>query len=384
MIITVLLALSLQTTPAFDENTPTSELTSLAESGNTEAQVELSMRLYFLLMERGNSSDVAIIAEEALYWAEQAAENGDSSMLNQLGIFAQSGIGQPVDFETAESYYRQAAGAGERQASINMALMFSEDRNPDNDIEAFAILESVHSDEDGAEIGVRQLAAGAMGAMLTYDLGGIEQDYDHALELLVFAGQSETASPQTLFLIGRYHETGVGGANGGESTALEYFERAAQAGHGRASWKAGMQHLNGWGTQVDEEEAFVWIRRAAELGDEQGMISTAVMYALGQGVDIDYAMSRYWYGIVASFGNAHAIRAVGMMDVIGQGGPINLPLGIGLLELARDAGDANAGLLLNQLDRPDTAEFYETVRQEQANWLAESNLTVGDIYGDQR
>lgn len=384
MILTAILAFALQTGPVFDENTSISELTSLAESEIVEAQAELSMRLYFQLMEQGNGPDSAILAEETLYWAEQAAENGDASMLNQLGILAQSGVAQPVDYVRAESFYRRAIEAGDRPAIINMALMFSEDGNPENDVEAFGLLEPIYTNESPAEPAVRRVAAAALGALLTYGLGEVEQDYDRAFALLSFADQGEEAGPQTLFLIGRYHETGVGGAEGGEATALRYFERAAQSGHGRAAWKAGMQHLNGWGTEVDQAAAFYWIRHAAELNDERGIISTAVMYALGQGVAIDYAQSRYWYDQAASFGNAHAIRAIGMMDVVGQGGPVNLPLGTALLEMAREAGDQNAMTLLEQFEIPDDASFRLSVRESRANWLAERNLTEDDIYGGQQ
>lgn len=385
MLLASILSLALQATPAFDENTPVSELTSLAEGGNAEAQEELGMRLHIEWMESGNNPDdqaSQILLDEARYWLEQAAEADRPAALNTLGTVYNQALGVEYDPVRAENLFRRAVAAGDDAAIINLAAMQIHDEDPSNNLEAVEALEGFLTTDELPEL--ERLASGFLGLAYTFGGGEVEQDYERGFDLLELADSTGEAHSGVLFMLGRYHETGVGGANGGESASLEYFERAGLAGHGHAAWKAGMQHLNGWGTQVNEAEAFRWVQRAAELGDDQGMISTAVMFAMGQGVGIDFAQSRYWYDQAASLGNVHAMRSIGMMDVVGQGGPVNMPLGIALLEMAAETGDRNAAILLQQFERPDTPGFRDSVRQAGEAWMAQRGLAESDLYGGQQ
>ncbi len=384
MLLAAILALALQSTPAFDENTPTAELTTLAEGGNIEAQSELGLRLQLEWLNNGGDpqdESGLILLEQARYWLERAAEADDAMALNSLGTMYNQGMGVEYDPVRAESLFRRAIAAGDLAAVVNLASIQIYDDDPSNNQEAVDSLEALLATGNAAQLEL--VASGFLGLAYTFAGGDVVQDYERGLELLEYADSTGEANPGVLFMLGRYHETGAGGADGGEAVSLEYFERAGRNGNGFAAWKAGMQHLNGWGTEVNQPEAFRWVRMAAELGDDQGMISTAVMYALGQGTDIDYGQSRYWYEQAASLGNVHAMRAIGMMDVIGQGGPVDLPRGVALLEMAASHGDRNAIMLLEQFDQPETPEFRESVRAAGEAWMSRHGLTDADLYGGQ-
>lgn len=294
MLLASILSLALQATPAFDENTPVSELTSLAEDGNAEAQEELGMRLHIEWMESGNDPDDQashILLDEARYWLELAAEAERPAALNTLGTVYNQALGVEYDPVRAEGLFRRAIAAGDNAAIVNLAGMQIHDEDPSNNLEAVEALEGFLTAGELPEL--ERLASGILGMAYTFGGGDVLQDYERGLDLLERADSTGEAHAGVLFMLGRYHETGLGGADGGEAASLGYFERAGQAGNGYAAWRAGMQHLNGWGTRVDEAEAFRWVQHAAELGDDQGMISAAVMYAMGQGVGIDYARSRF-------------------------------------------------------------------------------------------
>jgi len=49
--------------------------------------------------------------------------------------------------------------------------------------------------------------------------------------------------------------------------ALEWFEKAAKAGHSEAMCNLAYMYHHGQGTDKDELKAAVWLQRAAELGN---------------------------------------------------------------------------------------------------------------------
>lgn len=382
MLTTLLLALALiQSDPAVLADASDAELLSLAENGDSDAQVEWAIRLqnqWLNSSQDPSDAGAAALISEARYWTGQAAEAGNPVALNLLGIQASNGFGRPIDRTEAITHFRRAHEAGDEAATLNLAahlLNFGEETDAP---EAVALLEAyLAGDHDPA---LEASARGTLGQALSYGFSGIPQDYERAFALLQAAHAAGDTDPQTAFMLARYHESGAGGAEQNPAIALDYFEEAGSRGHGFAAWRAGMMHLDGEGTPASETEALRWVRTSAESGHHQGMISLGVMYALGQGTDIDYAQARHWYGQAATLGSAHAMRALGGMEAFGQGGPDNPVRGIALLELARDAGDALAGQMLNQASPEISADMRTEIEAAKETWLDEHGLTRDDLF----
>lgn len=148
---------------------------------------------------------------------------------------------------------------------------------------------------------------------------------------------------------------------------------AAESGDPEAQWNLGMILLNGQGVAADEREAYRWVRASGEAGYKDGMISTAVMLAMGQGVARDPAAARDWYVRAArQHRSAHALRGLAGMLIMGDGGPADLNRGLAYLELAQEAGDANAAYLIGQVG-PAIAPQIDRSRVDalKAEWIAE-------------
>lgn len=156
-------------------------------------------------------------------------------------------------------------------------------------------------------------------------------------------------------------------------SAAEVRERAA-AGDADAQWQVGMDHLQGNGTPVDEQEAYRWVVRASEGGSIRGMISRGVMLALGQGVAQDEAAARTWYQRAAETGRpgwAHALRSLGAMLVVGQGGSADPPRGFAYLLVAAASRDQVAAGLLQEWRPQITPEIEREALRIAREWDAE-------------
>jgi TPR repeat protein len=148
----------------------------------------------------------------------------------------------------------------------------------------------------------------------------------------------------------------------------------AQDGDAVAQWYYGMYLLNGDGVDRDQQAAWTWVKRSAEGGFLNGQISAAVMLATGEGVAEDDVAAREWYRKASEHPSAHALRGLGVMMLTGEGGPVELLRGYAYLEMAREGGDRNAGLILDRVGAQLSADDRRTVDAIKADW----KRTFGD------
>ncbi|HEX7677375.1 MAG TPA: tetratricopeptide repeat protein [Thermoanaerobaculia bacterium] len=85
------------------------EITNRAETGATDAQIELADMFY-------NGEGVAQSYSRALYWYEQAAGAGVARAETQLGWMHTRGIGTKLDRSKAAIWFQKAASAGDARA----------------------------------------------------------------------------------------------------------------------------------------------------------------------------------------------------------------------------------------------------------------------------
>jgi TPR repeat protein len=85
--------------------------------------------------------------------------------------------------------------------------------------------------------------------------------------------------------------------------AFKLFHRAAEAGNVNSMFKLGMFLLKGRGVAENDSEAFSWLRKAANAGNAGGMTQLGIMYKQGKGVEKNNNEAINWFRKAASLGN---------------------------------------------------------------------------------
>jgi uncharacterized protein len=93
------------------------ELRLAAERGDPQAQSQLGWHYH-----SGEHKDFA----EALRWYHQAADQGEPSAFNRIGVCYANGEGVARNFEEAVKWYRQAAEKGDVKAQNNLGACYAE------------------------------------------------------------------------------------------------------------------------------------------------------------------------------------------------------------------------------------------------------------------
>jgi TonB family protein len=102
------------------------ELAAAARGGSAEAQLNVALAY--------DESPGAQNGGKAAEWYRQAAAQGSALAELQLGLFAETGIGQPVDYLAARNHYTAALAGGAPGAALRLALLqlegWGQPRNP--------------------------------------------------------------------------------------------------------------------------------------------------------------------------------------------------------------------------------------------------------------
>ncbi len=97
------------------------------------------------------------------------------------------------------------------------------------------------------------------------------------------------------------------GVDMNDEQALKWYGLAADQGQAEAQCNLAVMHANGWGVPQSNETAIKWYTLAAEQGVTQAQISLATMYRDGFGAEKDTVQARKWYAIAANLGDKNAI-----------------------------------------------------------------------------
>ncbi len=244
-LITVLIAtLTMAVTPAaVRAQTPpqaeaqTEEITN--SKRDAQQQFEQAMALH---------AGVGVIQnfEQARQLLTRAAAAGYVPAIHQLGLYARSGIGGPVDLELSLDLLSRAAQTGQPAYQFAYA-------------ETLAAMPEAQADFD-------TVAA-------TYEMAAAQGHGDAALALGVML-QNGDDIPQNL------------------AKAREYFELAAAQLNPKALNNLGTIYARGAGVAQDYERAARYFQQAADLGLAQGMANLSVLYENGFGVPLDEARAK--------------------------------------------------------------------------------------------
>ncbi len=96
--------------------------------------------------------------------------------------------------------------------------------------------------------------------------------------------------------------------------ACDWFERAAEHGHGDGALATATCFYLGRGRMQDMVQAQRWYLEAAKAGDVGAQYLVASMFETGLGVEVDARLARYWYDAAARNGDDAARAKVKAMD----------------------------------------------------------------------
>lgn len=146
------------------------------------------------------------------------------------------------------------------------------------------------------------MSAASSGADLKKGLAAYNSaDYDTAMAECLPLAEAGNAGAQ--FCVGRMYANGFG-VDMNDEQALKWYGLAAEQGHGEAAFSLGVMHANGWGVPMDDKAAFELYLRAAESGFAQAQATVATLYIHARGVDENLAEAYRWYVTAEKLGYA--------------------------------------------------------------------------------
>jgi hypothetical protein len=121
---------------------------------------------------------------------------------------------------------------------------------------------------------------------------------DYATALAEWQPLAEQGDAKGQFGLGLLYANGWG-VDLNDDEALKWYTLAAEQGHGEAAYNLGVMNANGWGVPQSDEEAFKWYSMAAERGFTTAQISLGKMYAIGFGAPLDPVQAHMWYNVAS-------------------------------------------------------------------------------------
>jgi TPR repeat protein len=96
------------------------------------------------------------------------------------------------------------------------------------------------------------------------------------------------------------------GVDMNDDQALKWYGLAADQGHAEAQCNLAVMHANGWGVPQSNEEALKWYTLSAEQGVVEAQVSIAKMHRDGFGTEKNLIQARKWFAVAADLGNVNA------------------------------------------------------------------------------
>lgn len=163
---------------------------------------------------------------------------------------------------------------------------------------AVALKEFSEAANQGNAVGKHLLAS------LYYQGHGVERDLKKAVSLFKEAAANY---PPSLANLAVMYSIGDG-VPVDQKAALQYGQRAAEAGDLQSQFNLAQAYRKGAGVPQDDEKAALWYRKAAEAGMPQAQNEYGLLFAQGQGVPLDYVQAFAWIDMPASAGDPQSVK----------------------------------------------------------------------------
>lgn len=272
------------TTTSHPQNPALRPLRQQAEAGNADAQFNLGIAWI-------NGSAGTVNYDQARYWWEKAAAQGQRIAQYNLGVLYDEGRGVSQDYRLAAQWYRKAAQQGFISAQYNLGNLYRDGKGvPQN---AYIARDW---QEKAAAQGDRD-AMYALGSLYRQGSLGISGDGQHALAFYWLEQAAMRGHPQAQAELAGLYARGEGVVRNPAIAAK--WQRAA------ATAQTGTENTDNSGlTAIEQTE------QAAMHGDTQAQIALANHYALGDGIARDVEAALKWWQVAAAQGSTDAMQAL--------------------------------------------------------------------------
>jgi len=159
-------------------------------------------------------------------------------------------------------------------------------------------------------------------------------------------------------------------SEGDYATALSEWRPLAEQGDRDGQFGLGLLYANGWGVELNDDEALKWYRLAVEQDHAEAAYNLAVMCANGWGVPQSDDEAFKWYSIAAEGGFTTAQISLGKMYAIGFGAPQDNVQAHRWYNIAAMLDDYNAEFERDELARMMSPENIAEAEELAAKWLA--------------
>ena len=272
------------TTTSHPQNPALRPLRQQAEAGNADAQFNLGIAWI-------NGSAGTVNYDQARYWWEKAAAQGQRIAQYNLGVLYDEGRGVSQDYRLAAQWYRKAAQQGFISAQYNLGNLYRDGKGvPQN---AYIARDW---QEKAAAQGDRD-AMYALGSLYRQGALGISDDGQHALAFYWLEQAAMRGHPQAQAELAGLYARGEGVAR--DPAIAAKWQRAA------ATAQTGAEN-----TDNSDLTAIEQTEQAAMHGDTQAQVALANHYALGDGIARDVEAALKWWQVAAAQGSTDAMQAL--------------------------------------------------------------------------
>jgi TPR repeat protein len=269
-----------------------SKLQTDAERGVIKAEIELAYRH---LEGNGVPQDATLAAR----WYERAAQAGDCTAQNMMGVFYQSGTGVPADLARAARWYQLAASSDFPPAKLNLGLLYLNGSGVRKDISL-----AMQLFEDVARRGGDGAGAAYLGQIYERGLSGTR---DVAAADKWFQLGVKLHDPIAAYNLGQLYADDPDHIRDlGKATAL--LRQAADAGYVAAIYALGSLLHDHPELKQARGEALALLENAAGAGDWRASILLGIFARDGKGMPINKKSAAYHFQIAVLQGGDEAER----------------------------------------------------------------------------
>ncbi|GBC52943.2 kinase-like domain-containing protein [Rhizophagus irregularis DAOM 181602=DAOM 197198] len=276
-----------------------------AEKGDKSAQNNLGV-----LYENGEVTERDL--EKAIKWYNKAAENGREIPQYNLGRCYQSGIGVIKDEVKAFEYYKRSAEKEYLDAQFQLGYCYDKgigtkvNKIKANElyVKVFELSKIKAKDEDSQ-------GQFYLGYLYYYGYG---KKKDLEKSIYWYKKAAENRYDEAQYYLGECYELGVG-VDKDESKAFELYKKSAEDGLIVAKFALGYCYVNGIGTEINKRIGF-------ELYDEAAGKDGNIQNNFGENnVEITNELDKvnYWYHKAAENDNKFALYKLGEIYELGKG-----------------------------------------------------------------
>lgn len=275
--------------------------------------------------------------EAARTWYTRASAGGDASSAHNLGVLDDQGQGGPVDHRKAAEWFQLGAQRGLALSQLALARYYHFGTGlPQDPVKAVAWFK-LAAEQGNVEAQVD------LGKAYYYAINGVVQNYTEAVKWLTMAAAA--GGRNGLNTLGVCHTFGLGVPQS-HCAALGYYLLSAERGHSHGYFNLGCVYQNGHCVEKDASAATSWFRKAALAGDTSGQLWFGLALVDAQGIAADASTGFSWVQKAAVSTDSLAQYHLGRLYADGTGVAQNTTEAVHWFRLAANQGVEAAQLRL--------------------------------------